>query len=405
MGTEGTIGLAIGTNHGGFPLHRGLSMTYNGHDGHVLDLVAMIYAAAADPALWPAFLEHFAAAVSGSATSLFLYSADNQIVGVMASARFDPADMHKYTEHYVGIDCWDQHGRKLIAPGAVLFGQQLCPDGVLERSELRAGRLRPMDTFHEFSGIISVDASVATVIASLRPEERGPFDDSDTLLLQTLMPHLQRALALQLRIATLETSAASAMDVLDTLPYGVVLISADAKVLLVNRVARAIIDQNDGLTVIRQNLCTERTEDTRRLQKLIGESVATSRGRGLRASGTMNIPRPSQRCSLNVLVMPVRLRPISPAAQQPAAAAFISDPECQFESSVQTLGHLFALSHAEARLAAVLIKGCSLREASEELSVSLSTVRTHLKKLFEKTGTNRQATLLRAFLMSPGRLL
>ncbi|MDB6157489.1 MAG: hypothetical protein JWO04_1195, partial [Gammaproteobacteria bacterium] len=42
-----------------------------------------------------------------------------------------------------------------------------------------------------------------------------------------------------------------------------------------------------------------------------------------------------------------------------------------------------------------------LREASEELSVSLSTVRTHLKKLFEKTGTNRQATLLRAFLMSP----
>jgi DNA-binding CsgD family transcriptional regulator len=66
---------------------------------------------------------------------------------------------------------------------------------------------------------------------------------------------------------------------------------------------------------------------------------------------------------------------------------------------------LFALSNAEARLAAVPIKGCSLREASEELSVSLSTVRTHLKKLFEKTGTNRQATLLRAFLMSPARLL
>jgi DNA-binding CsgD family transcriptional regulator len=225
------------------------------------------------------------------------------------------------------------------------------------------------------------------------------------LLLTTLMPHLQRALALQLRIATLETAAASAMDVLDTLPYGIVLISADVKVLLVNRFAKAIIDQNDGLTVVRQNLCTLRTADTRRLQKLICESVATSLGRGLRAGGTMNISRPSRRCSFNVLVTPVHLRPISPSAQQPAAAAFISDPECHFEAPVQTLGHLFALSHAEARLAAVLIKGSSLREASEELSVSLSTVRTQLKKLFEKTGTNRQATLIRAFLMSPARLL
>jgi len=375
------------------------------HEGDVFELVAKIYAAAADPASWPVFLEHFAQAVGGSAASHFLYNAGEGIVGVMASARFDPADMHKYTEHYVGIDCWDSHGRELIAPGAVLFGQQLCPDGVLNRSGFRADCLRPMDTFHEFCGIISVDTSAATVIASLRPEERGPFSDSDTLLFKTLMPHLQRALSLQRRIATLETSAASAMDVLDTLPYGMVLISADLKVLLVNRFAKAIIDQNDGLRVIQQNLCTQRTEDTRRLQELIRESVAPSLGRALRAGGTMNISRPSQRCSFNVLITPVHLRPISPSARQPAAVAFISDPECQFETSVQTLGHLFALSHAEARLAAVLIRGCSLREASEELSVSLSTVRTHLKKLFEKTGTNRQATLLRAILMSPARHL
>jgi DNA-binding CsgD family transcriptional regulator len=313
--------------------------------------------------------------------------------------------MHDYTEHYAGIDCWDLHGRKLMAPGAVFFGQQLRLDGAPTRSEFRAGCLRPMSTFHEFSGIISVDASAATVIACLRPQERGPFDHLDTLLLQTLMPHLQRALSLQLRIAKLETYSASAMDVLNTLPYGIVLISADMKVLLVNRFAEVIIDQNDGLTVIRQNLCTQRTEDTRRLQKLIRESVATSLGRGLRAGGTMNISRPSQRCSFNVLVTPVHVRAISPSAQQPVAAAFISDPECQFETAVRTLGHLFTLSHAEARLAAMLIKGYSLREASEELSVSLSTVRTQLKKLFEKTGTNRQATLIRAFLMSPARLL
>jgi DNA-binding CsgD family transcriptional regulator len=367
------------------------------HERRVLDLVAMIYDAVANPALWPVFLEHFAEAVSAGTTSLLSYDAGNRIASVMASARFDSADMHNYD---AGIDCWSMHGRELIAPGAVFLGQQLCPDDALNRSEFRADFLRPM-----ICGIISVDALAATVIASLRPKEGGPFDDSHTLLLKTLMPHLERALALQLRIAALETSAASAVDVLDALPYGIVLISADVKVLLVNRFAKAIIDQNDGLMVIGQKLCTRRTEDTRRLQKLIHESVATSLGRGLRAGGTINVSRPSQRCSFNVLVTPVHLRLILPSAQRPAAAAFISDPEYQFETPVQTLGHLFALSRAEARLAALLTKGYSLREASEELGVSLSTVRTHLKKLFEKTGTNRQATLVRAFLVSPARLL
>jgi DNA-binding CsgD family transcriptional regulator len=219
------------------------------------------------------------------------------------------------------------------------------------------------------------------------------------------MPHLQRALSLQQRIAALEASAASAMDVLDTLPYGIVLIAADVKVLLVNRVAEAIIAQNDGLTIIGKDLCTRRTADTQRLQKLIHESVATSLRRGFRAGGTMNVPRPSQRPSFHVLVTPLHLRAILPSAQQPAAVAFISDPEGQFDTPVQALGHLFALSHAEARLAAVLVKGCSLREAAEELGVSLSTVRTHLKKLFEKTGTKRQSALIRAILMSPARLL
>ncbi|MDB6043090.1 MAG: putative Transcriptional regulator, LuxR family protein [Gammaproteobacteria bacterium] len=386
----------------GLPSHRGLTMA---HGGNVLDLIAMIYAAAADPALWPVFLERFAEDVSGSTTSLFAYSAEKRSGSVMASARFDPADAHKYNEYYAGIDCWGTHGGHLITPGAVFLGQQLCPDGVLERSEFYADFLRPMHTFHEFCGVIAVDASAAFVIACLRPKERGPFDDSDTLLLKTLMPHLQRALSLQQRIAALEASAASAVDVLDTLPYGVVLISADVKVLLVNRFAQAIIAKNDGLTISGSNLCTRRTADTLSLQRLIHESVATSLGRGLRAGGTMNVLRPSQRRSFHVLVTPLHLRPILPSAQQPAAVAFISDPECQLDTPVQALGHLFALSHAEARLAAVLVKGCSLREAAEELGVSLSTVRTQLKKLFEKTGTKRQSALIRAFLMSPARLL
>jgi DNA-binding CsgD family transcriptional regulator len=47
---------------------------------------------------------------------------------------------------------------------------------------------------------------------------------------------------------------------------------------------------------------------------------------------------------------------------------------------------LFALSRAEARLGALLLQDRSLCESAQELGVSLNTVRTQLKKLFEKDG-------------------
>jgi DNA-binding CsgD family transcriptional regulator len=84
-----------------------------------------------------------------------------------------------------------------------------------------------------------------------------------------------------------------------------------------------------------------------------------------------------------------------------AAVVFIVDPDGQFDTPVQMLTELFALSRAEARLAALLLKDRSLRQAAEELGVSLNTIRTQLRKLFEKTGSNRQSALIRTLLLSP----
>jgi DNA-binding CsgD family transcriptional regulator len=43
-------------------------------------------------------------------------------------------------------------------------------------------------------------------------------------------------------------------------------------------------------------------------------------------------------------------------------------------------------------------RGCGLAPISDELSLSVSTVKTHLQHVFEKTGTHRQAELVRLLL-------
>jgi DNA-binding CsgD family transcriptional regulator len=56
-------------------------------------------------------------------------------------------------------------------------------------------------------------------------------------------------------------------------------------------------------------------------------------------------------------------------------------------------GH-FDLTPAEARLALHLVAGETLRSAEVKLSITYETARTHLKNIFDKTGTCRQAELL-----------
>ena len=62
--------------------------------------------------------------------------------------------------------------------------------------------------------------------------------------------------------------------------------------------------------------------------------------------------------------------------------------------AIELLRCHFGLTPAEARLALHLAAGETLRSAEAKLSMTYETARTHLKSVFQKTGTCRQAELL-----------
>ena len=59
------------------------------------------------------------------------------------------------------------------------------------------------------------------------------------------------------------------------------------------------------------------------------------------------------------------------------------------------LMELFGLSGAEARLTRALCQGDSVEEYARDQGLKLPTVRTQIRSVFAKTGTERQATLIR----------
>ncbi|MEH6647923.1 helix-turn-helix transcriptional regulator [Sulfitobacter sp.] len=54
----------------------------------------------------------------------------------------------------------------------------------------------------------------------------------------------------------------------------------------------------------------------------------------------------------------------------------------------------YDLTKCEARVAYALAQGTSLQDTSSKLNVSIWTAKSHLKSIFQKTGTNRQAELV-----------
>jgi DNA-binding CsgD family transcriptional regulator len=181
------------------------------------------------------------------------------------------------------------------------------------------------------------------------------------------------------------------LDLIGSHPIGVILVAGNRQVISLNRRAREITERADAL-VIRNNLLSGiLSSQTGKLEKLIAGAINGGSG----ASSAMAVFRASSDWPLWVMVIPV---------ESHCAAVLISDPEWRCLPNAQVLMSLFGLTPTECRLASLLMQGVSLIEAARELNMTPHSARTHLKVIFQKTGTNRQSHLVYLLLSSPAAI-
>ena len=74
------------------------------------------------------------------------------------------------------------------------------------------------------------------------------------------------------------------------------------------------------------------------------------------------------------------------------------DPDWDISKRLATAAAIFGFSEAQVTLARIILDGKSLTEASELLGVTINTARTHLTRIYAKTGVNSQPALVRILL-------
>jgi DNA-binding CsgD family transcriptional regulator len=115
--------------------------------------------------------------------------------------------------------------------------------------------------------------------------------------------------------------------------------------------------------------------------------------------GEFKIPREFPRSPLHVTVTPLRseARLVEIpwiGTEAPVALVTVKDPEIDRRREVN-LRRRFGLTGVESRLAAEIVKGDGRVAAARQRGISGATAKTQLAKIFEKTGTHRQAELVR----------
>jgi DNA-binding CsgD family transcriptional regulator len=178
---------------------------------------------------------------------------------------------------------------------------------------------------------------------------------------------------------------------------GLILATADRGIVYSNDLADSLVRARITLRCERTSISVKDFNSPRQLQSLINY---VSRGRDESAQGGTLIMRDED----GALSLAVHVVPLSRNfgkglfnGEQFAVGFIIVDCRQAHSERIRAFASLFALTPGEARVAAQLVSGGGLREASSYLKIALSTARSHLRNIFEKTGTHSQAEFIKAF--------
>jgi DNA-binding CsgD family transcriptional regulator len=173
---------------------------------------------------------------------------------------------------------------------------------------------------------------------------------------------------------------------LDRIPMGVVIVDEHLVATFINRSARAILAHKSGLQLTHGVLAEVSPENAGKLRR------AKEERKGVVLSISRRHHRP-----LDVFICPLpeHVEAAQSAHKPPSAIIFLSDPDAGMYCDERMLREVYDLTSAEARTACALLEGQTLQESAKRLGVTVHTVRTHLKRVFEKTHTTRQADLIR----------
>jgi hypothetical protein len=213
------------------------------------------------------------------------------------------------------------------------------------------------------TAVVERDGDQALVLTALRENPSGAWAKPDCQSAQYLLPHMERANAIQQKLGILQAGEI----LLNSIELGVVFLTAGGKAIFTNHAAETIFRSADGLMLRSGALGATEIAANASLENAVRQAVS------LNFSNAVSVERKSMRRHYQVVVAPLRRRFAQFAGSPaPAAVALITDPEQQHHADPELLKKLFDLTPKRRRLR----RSCARGEPwSRQLASSVCSTR------------------------------
>ncbi|MGA9287836.1 MAG: helix-turn-helix transcriptional regulator [Anaerobacillus sp.] len=357
--------------------------------------------ASADPALWPDALAQLAEATDADAAFIAEHGSGGEPGRIVHASGIDEKQHLNYPALAQTLSAWLQIDDVAAAKQALWEGEEIDVDGTpLSRSAFTLDWLQAQSLYHVLLAVsLSPTGSIELIVVA-RSRRHGRFRADAKSRFTALLPHLQHRLAAGDSKRAATGLHGAALIALEGIALGVALIRGDGGVLFANAAANAVINNGDILSLSHGALALGQPGRRGRFRELLTRLAAMVRDGEQSAAQAISVPRPARQRPVGLLVWSLP-HAAEAGPDEPVAIVFIGDPEHPGEIDAGRLCDLYGLSRAEARVAALLAQGHRLDETAQILGVAYETVRKHLKQIFSKTGTDRQAELVRMLVGGP----
>jgi DNA-binding CsgD family transcriptional regulator len=353
----------------------------------VAGLIEGFYEAAIRPELWRHFLAETADAFG--AVGSCITTGPASMLQPVCSPSLDEAVV-------VGLkDGWHEHNVRMARgtaqfykSGDIVTEEMLFTRWELDNLPFHAEYLNRLDLRHFAGMVISGNASTGLAFSVERVPSQGAFAQSELDVLRRLVPHIQAAGRLCVKLASARHEGA--LDAFAAFDCGAMLLDCQGRVTRVNNKAEAVMGPwlvvRNGLLSAAEGHCDSA------LQRMIG--VITSRWPRdtCEPVDLVAVPRPPAR-PLVIHGAPLA-RSATDLFEQAKAVIWIVDPYANPLPWEPVLRQAFGCTKAEAAVAVALAQGRDIDEIAQMRGVSLGTIRAQIKGIFAKTNTRRQAELV-----------
>ena len=356
-------------------------------------LIGAIYDCALAPSLWRETLRDIALACNAHGAIFSLNDLMRDRVLIHNSFGWEQGWLDRRTKYLPEIQqMLDEWSASHPQEGSPFVMSREISQHNLEVSPYVVEFLRPLgvaDVVHYF--LIQDEGYFSELVLSFSAA-RGIVSDDQLALGALLLPHLRRAVTINNMLDARTIGQARLVEALDGLNCSVILTDKDATILHANRAAEimlhgdGVLKKSDGML----HVCSESAnQELRKAIALGAGNVASLGSAGIAVRLTEKNAAP-----VFAHVLPLTVSQLRSAVQPAVAAVFVGgrlSEQCDIDVFVEA----FDLTVSEAKVVCYLLKGFTLSEAADELGIARSTIKSHLDKVFQKTGTTRQADLIR----------